>query len=104
MNGGLEMTDKNDKFERLVKRLREHPLLADRIDEILDIVDNEEGISSTADQAEEGISQQMKKLGHEALETWASQECEKQCGNFKKEFPRAQSHIKKNSTGTPPLE
>lgn len=54
-----------------IARLRRHPELHERIDAILRIVDDTDGDAIKADEAEERVAQEVRKMGHDALQAWA---------------------------------
>jgi hypothetical protein len=66
-----EISQVNQSEDDLVKRLQQHPELRERVEELLRIVENADGETSTADETEEQIAEQLRKLGQEAMQTWA---------------------------------
>ena len=61
----------SDQEIRVLKRLREHPELMERMESILELVDNEGGPLKTADEMEELLIQEMRRLGNETMTRWA---------------------------------
>jgi hypothetical protein len=57
----------------LIEQLRQHPEIRDRVRSILDIAGNEEGPLKTADQVEELLIEEMRRLGHVTMTQWAVQ-------------------------------
>ena len=57
---------------RLIERLREHPELMERFQSILEITASAEGPVKRADEVEELLIQQMRRLGNASMESWAS--------------------------------
>jgi hypothetical protein len=54
-----------------VERLERHPELYERFKGLLQMVENEAGEALTADEAEERVVEEIRRLGHEALQAWA---------------------------------
>ena len=64
------MTDRqNDSLE---KRLKKHPHLKNRIEQILEIVENTDGDLKKADEAEKRVIEELRKMGNEVLHDWAT--------------------------------
>lgn len=57
----------------LLHRLQQHPLLYERLETLLSIVENTDGNAFTADEAEEPVAQELRRIGHDALQEWAGQ-------------------------------
>ena len=57
---------------QLIERLRQHPNLAERVDSILEIATTAEGPLKRADDVEELLIEQLRRLGHATMESWAS--------------------------------
>ena len=62
---------------RLAARLAHHPELRARFEEILSVVENEQGDTFTADEAEERAFEQVRRLGQEVLQSWAERKHER---------------------------
>lgn len=85
--------------ESLEERLRKHPALRARLEAILDLVEDESGQFQRADDAEEFLISQLRSLGQEVLQEWATNEqlqVEQHWGNR----PGVARKQKKDSTGT----
>lgn len=65
------------KDELLLTRLNHHPHLRERLETLLNIVDNVAGDCTKADAAEQAVIDEIRKLGHEALQSWAEQAARK---------------------------
>ncbi len=68
------MAQENDEVRRaleLAARLAQYPELRARVEEILAVVENEQGDTFTADEAEERAFEQVRRLGQEVLQSWA---------------------------------
>jgi len=61
------------KDELLLTRLNHHPQLRERIETLLNIVDNVAGDCAKADAAEQAVIEELRKLGTAALQEWAEQ-------------------------------
>lgn len=57
----------------LIKQLREHPQMMVRVQRILEIARNAEGPLKTADEVEELVIEEMRRLGNVTLSQWAIQ-------------------------------
>ena len=89
--------------ESLEERLRKHPALRARLEAILDMVDDESGQFERADDAEEFLISQLRSLGQEVLQQWATNEQQ----NVEQHWdsrPGVARKQKKESTGTPSSE
>ncbi len=63
------MADHNNSIE---ERLNKHPDLKKRINELLKIIENAEGDIQKANDAEQMVIEELRKMGNEALHSWAS--------------------------------
>ncbi|MCI0733994.1 MAG: hypothetical protein L0Y38_09270, partial [Methylococcaceae bacterium] len=60
-----------DRDQGLLDLLNAHPALRDRVEDLMQIVDDCEGTIEKADAAEQRIIEEVRKLGHAALTGWA---------------------------------
>lgn len=60
-----------DREMRLVEQLRRHPEMMERFQSILELTDSTEGPLKTADEVEELLIEEVRKLGHATLSRWA---------------------------------
>lgn len=82
------------------ERLRQYPQLQQRIEELLDVVENSNGDAAKADEAEELLFEELRRMGQDALTAWAERKHSrliKECDS-RSDLSRKQ---KKDSTGTP---
>jgi len=94
-----------DRKRTLEERLQAHPHLRDRIHQILSIAEDAEGKIDKADEAEERVIEELRKLGQEVLQNWAVGKEKQKVEQLKKELDRKISgHGKKNSAGIQRLE
>ena len=56
---------------RLIEQLRKHPELLERVRSILEITASAEGTIKKADEIEALLIEEMRRLGHATMETWA---------------------------------
>lgn len=54
-----------------MQRLKEHPELQHRFEDLLAVVENADGDSLTADAAEQRVVEELRQMGHSALAAWA---------------------------------
>lgn len=57
--------------EELIGKLSKHTFLRDRVEGLLDIVENPDGRFTRADDAEEQVTVELRSLGNEMLREWA---------------------------------
>jgi|SRR5579862_115577 hypothetical protein len=61
----------NEAEGQLIEQLRKHPELFERVRSILDITASAEGTVKKADEIEALLIEEMRRLGHATMETWA---------------------------------
>lgn len=95
------VTFKSDKqrSEELIERLNRHPEFRDKVEELLDIVDNKSGNANKADDAEDLIWEELRQMGQRAMQEWAERKQELLIAESdnRKELSKKE---KKGSTGT----
>lgn len=57
--------------EDLLRRLREQPVLRQRMVALLDIAQDKSGDVKLADEAEMRVTQEIRRLGQEMMQSWA---------------------------------
>jgi uncharacterized protein with PhoU and TrkA domain len=57
----------------LIERLRQQPRMMERIQRILEIANSTEGPLKTADEIEELLIEEMRRLGNTTMTEWATQ-------------------------------
>lgn len=85
--------------EALLKRLNGHPELRSRVESMLLVVGDEMGNLQEADAAEMQLIEQMRRMGQESLQAWATGQAAKASESVARES-KAWREGKKNSTGT----
>jgi predicted signal transduction protein with EAL and GGDEF domain len=88
------------KDERLLTRLHHHPALRERVETLLNIVENVGGECTKADAAEQAVIEEIRKLGHAALQAWAEQAVPQAATRMRTQQPELQGSGKKKSGGT----
>jgi hypothetical protein len=67
-----------EKRRSLEERLAEHPKLRAQFEELLELVENEGEVVLRADQAEELVDRQVRRIGQEVLQEWAERQATRQ--------------------------
>jgi hypothetical protein len=80
---------------RLMERLRSRPEMMERVQRILEIACNEEGPLKTADEVEELLVEEMRRLGNTTMNHWAVQAEERVMSDLKEQDPTVLSRKKK---------
>jgi len=65
--------DLNQQESRIIQQLRQHPKIMEQVQKILELTENVEGPLKTADQIEELLIEEMRRLGSATMHEWASQ-------------------------------
>lgn len=86
--------------QTLEQRLRKHPALRARLEALLDMVEDESGQFQRADDAEEFLISQLRSLGQEVLQEWATSE-QLQLQQHWDKRPGVTRKQKKDSPGIP---
>ena len=79
----------------LIEQLREHPEIMERFQSILEITSTGTGPLKTADEVEELLIQEMRKLGNSSMGQWAKGAEERVNQELKQEDPTLRSRKKK---------
>ena len=80
---------------QLIQQLREHPEIRVRVQSILAITRNAEGALKTADEVEELLIEEMRRLGNVTLSQWAIQAEERVSTELKRQDPTVRSRKKR---------
>ncbi len=64
-------TELSTAEQRLIEQLREHPELMERFRTILEITANTEAPIKRADEVEALLIEEMRRLGHATMQSWA---------------------------------
>ena len=88
--------------EEMVHRLSSHPRIRERISSLLAAVDDTAGDLKLADDAELRLTQELQRMGQEAMQAWASAQVIATEQDVR-HTGKAHREGKKNSAGTPHL-
>jgi hypothetical protein len=84
--------------------LDENPELRERVTQLLSTVVNEGGNIELADEAEQRVIDQLRLMGHDALQAWANHQTKVVGKRAQQQKPNLRKHEKKSLCGTPPME
>jgi len=79
----------------LIQRLRKQPKMMERVQRILDISSSSEGPLKTADEIEELLLEEMRRLGNDTMTEWATQAEERVGQEVQKQDPTVLKRNKK---------
>jgi len=88
----------------LLEKLRNYPELTERLIQLVSIVENDDGATTLADEAEYRVIEEVRGMGHDALNGWAKRQSGKVTSNVLKQKSKMRKHTKKNSSGILPTE
>lgn len=80
---------------RLIRKLRQQPKIRERVEKILEIAESAEGPLKTADQVEELLIEEMRRLGNATIHEWATQAEERVGRELQTEHPAVLKRKKK---------
>jgi hypothetical protein len=86
---------RSERETQMLQRLRCRPDLWERFEAILALTEVEGGELRTADQVEELLVEEVRRLGSEAMHQWAAQAEERTAREFEAAHPRASVRKKK---------
>lgn len=87
--------------EELLRRVRSQPVLLERFNRLLSLVENSEGDIIRADDAEMRVTEGLRQMGNELLTAWAERRVTSEAAA--PEVKEGYSRVgKKNSGGTAP--
>ncbi len=87
------------QIEILYERLKKHPHLKNRFDQILNIVEDENDAMGDAHQVEEKAIEELRKLGNQVMRDWAKKKSDEKKIDFETDNQTATYHEKKSSGG-----
>jgi hypothetical protein len=88
--------------EAILKGLNANPQIKRRIASLLAVVEDAAGDLKEADAAEMRLIEEIRRMGQEAMQAWATRQVEISEQEIR-EGGQVQREGKKNSPGTPPL-
>ena len=80
---------------QLLEKLRQHPEILDRVESILEIASSTDGPLKPADEVEELLVQEIRKLGNVTMNQWATHAEERVSNELKSQNPAVLSRKKK---------
>jgi hypothetical protein len=89
----------NEKVSVFEERLNSHPVLKDRFESLLDIVEDTAGNYDKADEAELKIIEELRRTGNILMNEWAERKESAGAGELRKSCRDMTGHGKKNSSG-----
>ena len=87
-----------------ISRLNQHPKLRNRVESLLQVVENADGDCTKADDAERYVIEELRKMGSDALHCWADKAAQHTVETLRQQQPKLHSNGKKKSVGTRPSE
>jgi len=96
----MESTKLSD--EEILRGLQRHPEIKSRVAALLAVVEDSKGDLKRADDAEDRLVEELRRLGQDAMQSWAQGQV-MQTEQEVRRSGRAHREGKKNFTGTPPL-
>ena len=93
----------NEQQKAFNKMISKHPQIGARLFELCNLVENSSGEFTTADAAEEFLIKEIRKLGQEVLQGWATNQSEKLTTDSANNVG-AVRHSKKKFTGKQRME
>ena len=79
----------------VIRRLRKQPKMMERVQRILEIANSSEGPLKTADEIEELLLEEMRRLGNDTMTEWATQAEERVGQELQKHDPTVLKRKKK---------
>ena len=81
---------------QFVERLNKHPRLRERVESLLNIVENKGGDCIKADDAERYVIDELRKMGSDSLHSWAEGAAKKATEERRKQEPKLRGNGKKS--------
>lgn len=91
----VSVVDLKPAEARMVEQLRQHPVMMERVQSILEITSNTTGPLKTADEVEELLVQEMRQLGNSSMGQWARHAEERVSKELSEQDPTVRSRKKK---------
>ena len=89
----------SNKDELFLTRLNHHPRLRERIETLLNVVENVAGDCTKADAAEQAVIEELRTIGNEALQCWAERAVQTATATVRQQQPALQGNGEKKSGG-----
>jgi hypothetical protein len=88
----------------LEQRLSQYPSLKNRIELLINIIEDSAGDCQKANEAEMRVIEELRQMGSETLHCWSEHKIEQTSADFDQEHSTTIKSGKKNSGGIPPSE
>jgi len=79
----------------LIEQLRKHPQMMERVQYILSIANDSSGSLKSADEVEEQLIEELRKLGNSTMNSWAQEAHQRVAEELKAKDPTVRSRKKK---------
>ena len=89
----------SNKDQLFMTRLNQHPHLRERMETLLNVVENVAGDCTKADAAEQAVIEELRNMGNAALQCWAERATQKATATLRHQPPALQGNGKKKSGG-----
>jgi hypothetical protein len=89
----------SNKDQLFMARLNQHPHLRERMETLLNVVENVAGDCTKADAAEQAVMEELRNMGNEALQCWAERAVQNATATVREQQPTLQGNGKKKSGG-----
>lgn len=90
--------------QTFIDRLNQHPKLCERLESLLNIVENTNGDCTKADDAEQFVIDELRKMGNDTLHCWGDKAAKKATEALREREPDLHGNGKKKPVGTQHLE
>ena len=91
--------ENSERETRLVEGLRDHPELMERFEAILGLTQSGDGVLRTADEIEELLVEEVRRLGNTTMHQWAKTAEQAAVAGLRDKHPKIYCVKKKNSDG-----
>jgi hypothetical protein len=82
--------------QNLIDRLNQHPKLRERMESLLNVVENVAGDCTRANDAERYVIEELRKMGNDALHCWGDKAMITSTEQLKEQQTKLQGHGKKS--------
>jgi len=89
----------SNKDELFLTRLNHHPHLRERMETLLNVVENVAGDCTKADAAEQAVIEELRQMGNEALQSWVERAVQTASATMRHEQPALQGNGEKKAGG-----
>ncbi|GFO74007.1 hypothetical protein BPLS_P0406 [Bathymodiolus platifrons methanotrophic gill symbiont] len=89
------MSQSNNKS--FIARLNQHPKLRERVESLLNVVENTTGDCIKADDAEQHVIEEIRQMGNDALHCWGSIAADREAKQLREQRPGLHGNGKKKA-------